>query len=48
MDEGSIEPCGRMTNKTHIYKAFQADNMLMSWDERVSGEISNLGNIGVG
>lgn len=48
MDEGSIEPCGRVTSKTHIYKAFQVDNMLMSPNEIVSGEISNLGDIGMG
>ena len=48
MDEGSIESCGRVISKIHIYKDFQVDNMLMTWNERVSGEISNLGDTEVG
>lgn len=33
MDEGSIEPCGKVTSKTRIYKAFKVDNMPMSRDK---------------
>ena len=35
MDEGKIELCGRMASQTQIDKAFQVDNVLLSWDERV-------------
>lgn len=48
MDEIRIEACGKVTSKTHIYKALKVDNIPMSWDKGVSGEMSNSGKMGVG
>lgn len=48
MDEISIEACGKVTSKTHIYKALTVDNMPTSWDKGVCGEMSNSGEMGVG
>lgn len=40
MDEGSIEPCGRVTSKTHIYKAF-----LSRQHANITGQKSQWWNI---
>lgn len=47
MDEGSIEPYGKVISKTGIYKAFKVGN-IQCHRIRASGEMSNPGEMGVG